>query len=546
VRYQFEQMDKVRHTLHRQRGLPVLLTLLCIIIADMTAPPVVIQAQMRIFNHGVSEATRKDVHIEGQTTHTKSHTMALRSETTHVTGQSMQSDPQTSHMHLHSKFVVPTSMIATFTEIRMPLGISLPIDITRGADNSYWVSDLQGNALDCVTNEGTIVSYALPTDNTEVEGITTGSDGEIWFAASNTIGHIRADGTITEFSLPRNNTSSLGLTSGPDGAVWFTEDTMNRIGRITTKGEVTEYGLPKSNSDPTDITQGPDGALWFVEPISDSIGRLSTSGILTEFPLPTKDANPFSITAGPNNALWFTERNTNTIGSLTPDGHFMEFVVPTATSVVGRIGKIGDGTLAFSEEKANQIGRINADGIITEFPLPMPDALPFSITNGGHGTVWFTETNIGQIGSITFPSVSTMQPDLSIQQQQTGTIPLQIGNHVEIAITIRNAASGAAITQKQAITFDEIIPAGLSDINVTGGPNWQINLTQSASPILIHGTYVGDAPVAPGATLAQITIGGTLSASAIPSLVTTGIVTIPNDSNLYNDIATDTITVATS
>ena len=546
MRYRFKQIGEVRQTFQKQKGLCILLALLWIICTDVTALPVTVQARMERSNHATNKANKRDIYIEGQTTQTKIYTASLQKRTTHVEGQSMQSDPQTSHMHPHSKFVVPSSMIATFKEIRMPLGITLPIDITRGSEGSYWVSDLQGNAIDNVHTDGAITSYTLPNDNDTVQGITTDNDGEIWFDASNNIGYIKADGTVTEFPIARHNTSSLGITSGPDGAIWFTEDMMNRIGRLTTKGDVTEYVLPQSNSDPTDITQGPDGALWFVESMSDRIGRLSTTGILTEFPLPTKDAYPFSIISGPNDALWFTERNTNSIGSLTPDGHFTEFNVPTSASVLSRIGNIGDGTLAFSEEKANQIGRINAEGMITEFPLPTDDALPFSIINGGPGTIWFTETNIGHVSSLTFPPVATTQPDLSIQQQHTGTAPLSIGKHADITVTINSTPSSAAITQEKAITLDEIIPAGLSNIHVIGGPDWRIILTQATSPSLIHGTYIGSYPIAPGTRLPQIVIGGTVSASAIPALITTGLITIPNNSNFYDDIATDKIIVATS
>ena len=497
-------------------------------------------------HHSTGKTIAKDIYIDGQTSYTKRYTVSTSSKTSHVDGQVQQSDPQTTRTHLHSKFVVPKSMIATVTEIRMPLGIALPIDIARGPDTAYWVTDLQGNSIDRVNNEGTITTYPLLTDNAGVEGITTGSDGALWFAESNSIGRIKTDGTITEYTLPRNNASSLGLTSGPDNAIWFTEDTMNRIGRISTNGNVTEYALPKPDSSPTGITQGPDGALWFVEPTGNRIGRITTNGMLTEFPLPTKDSVPFSITCGSNGALWFTERNANTIGSLTPTGHFTEFAVPTSTSVLSHIGNIGDGTLAFSEEKANQIGRINAEGAISEFPLPIPNAMPFSITNGGHGTVWFTETNIGQIGRITFPPVTPTQADMTIHQHYTEAAPSQIGKHIDIAISASNAASGAAVTQEKSVTIDTIVSAGLSSINVTGGPNWQIVFTSSTSPTFIHSTYIGKYPIAPGATLAPITISGALTASAIPNLIITGIITVPQDSNLYNNIATDTITTTTS
>ena len=116
MRYQFKQIDKLQQTLQKQRELLVLLALLCIICTSVTSPPIVIQAQVWMNHHSTGKTIAKDIYIDGQTSYTKRYTVSTSSKTSHVDGQVQQSDPQTTRTHLHSKFVVPKSMIATVTE----------------------------------------------------------------------------------------------------------------------------------------------------------------------------------------------------------------------------------------------------------------------------------------------------------------------------------------------------------------------------------------------------------------------------------------------
>ena len=62
--------------------------------------------------------------------------------------------------------------------------------------------------------------------------------------------------TIVEYALPSDTPRPTGITSGPDGNLWFAEQNTNNIGRITTAGVVTEFALP-ANSSPDYITSGP-------------------------------------------------------------------------------------------------------------------------------------------------------------------------------------------------------------------------------------------------------------------------------------------------
>src|ERR1035441_9673226 len=128
---------------------------------------------------------------------------------------------------------------------------------------------------------------------------------------------------ITEYAMPTGN-APWGITTGSDGALWFTEYYDNKIGRISTVGAITEYAIPTPNNQPNSITSGPDGALWFTEFFGNKIGRITTGGAITEYPVPTPGSNPTEIGMGPDGALWFTEQNGNKIGRITPGGAMTE------------------------------------------------------------------------------------------------------------------------------------------------------------------------------------------------------------------------------
>ncbi|MGO9470062.1 MAG: hypothetical protein ACLQVF_38675, partial [Isosphaeraceae bacterium] len=83
--------------------------------------------------------------------------------------------------------------------------------------------------------------------------------------------------TVTNFPIPLVEiVKPDGITTGSDGNLWFTENASGQIGRMTPAGVVTQFALPTvpppagspagtagTTPNPTAITAGPDGALWF-------------------------------------------------------------------------------------------------------------------------------------------------------------------------------------------------------------------------------------------------------------------------------------------
>src|SRR5262249_35681208 len=131
-----------------------------------------------------------------------------------------------------------------------------------------------------------------------------------------------------------------GITTGPDGNLWFTEANFGVIGRITPAGVITEV-VANVGSGPQEITTGPDGNLWFTEFNRSRIGRLTTAGAFTEFAAGiSTGSQPWGIAVGPDGNIWFAEAGTGAVGRLnlaqSPDEPTTPLRPSANTVVVGQ------------------------------------------------------------------------------------------------------------------------------------------------------------------------------------------------------------------
>src|SRR5260370_16632407 len=139
------------------------------------------------------------------------------------------------------------------------------------------------------------VTVEFPTVGGTPNGITAGTDGNLWFAESNSGGKIGqidpTTGIISEF--PGFAGSPFWITTGPDNNLWITEPAANMIGTMTlTTHVVTEFSVNTGGSSPDQIALGPDGFLWFTEFNSNPIGRITPSPDTTAFPSSPPTAPP--------------------------------------------------------------------------------------------------------------------------------------------------------------------------------------------------------------------------------------------------------------
>jgi streptogramin lyase len=312
-------------------------------------------------------------------------------------------------------------------------------------------------------------------------GITTGSDGALWFTntCSNKIGRITTSGFVTEYPIPLGD-DPHGITAGPDGALWFVDycgcGGPSYVGRITTSGSITLYPIPHGAEW---IAAGPDGALWFTAIYGGAIGRISTSGEVTEFPISncgSYGASPMGITPGPDGALWFTDQNCGLTGRITTSGSITQFAGSGRGIAVGP-----DGALWLANESEN-IGRLTTSGSYIQYSVPSAESFPYEIATGPDGNLWFTELGGNKIGKIIgvteAPLVSEIQP--ASGSERGGTEVHVAGSGFSGVTEVRFGATAAEFSIESPTSIVAVAPPGSGAVDVTVSTPGGTSATSSA------------------------------------------------------------------
>ncbi len=417
----------------------------------------------------------------------------------------------------------------------------------------------------------TVTDFPIPmVEIVQPDGITKGSDGNLWFTenATGRIGRMTPAGVFTEFALPAvpppagspagtagSTPAPTAITAGPDGALWFT-GIPGEIGRITTAGVVTEFAVPaipppagskpgtaSTPVTPTAITAGLDGALWFIG-VPGEVGRISTTGVVTEFAVPaipppagskpgtaSTPATLTAITAGPDGALWFTGV-PGEVGRITTAGVVTEFAVPAipppAGSSPGTAGTpatleditAGPDDALWFTGVPGEVGRITTAGVVTEYATPNfsppSNGIVTTITTGPDGNLWLTgNTAIGRITPTgTFTSFEVPGNFNTI----AGLTPGPGGN---LWFTEQEGSSfeqGDGSTTAEQPAVGEITPAGVTKLyalphETTLNPNLGVRTSPSVITTGPDGAlWFGD-----NGAIGRITTAGTIQQFPLPT-----------------------------
>jgi virginiamycin B lyase len=199
-----------------------------------------------------------------------------------------------------------------------------------GPDGNFWIPNSQSNnptpsrQIVKVTPSGVVTAYNPLLSGAYLEGIATGSDGNMWFTEFNAVGtsyleKITTSGTnATQYAATGSAQYPQFAIQGLDKNIWFTSCSGQSINKITTAGVVTSFpsSTPTSVTQPWGLTTGPDGAIWFASLVGGSgkLLRIPTNATaasqITSFPVPSK-GGVYWIATGPDGALWFTEWMNN-------------------------------------------------------------------------------------------------------------------------------------------------------------------------------------------------------------------------------------------
>jgi streptogramin lyase len=244
--------------------------------------------------------------------------------------------------------------------------------IVAGPDGRLWFGWKE--EVGTITTGGVLEGYGTESESS-IPDVIVGPGGKLWFgegtstgtriARMDTSGHV---GVGDEFTLPSGDGDLNAMTLGPDGNVWFTLGNPAAVGRITPTGAITIFPTPTAASLPFGIAAGPDGRLWFPERNSDKIGSIpttATSGAdITEYPLTHSNAGILYITAGPDSRMWFSE-NSGQIGAITTDA------TPSGGGTGGGTGGGSEETTGGGTEGTTGGGTKSGESLLTStFPAP--------------------------------------------------------------------------------------------------------------------------------------------------------------------------------
>ncbi|MGC1379791.1 MAG: hypothetical protein WA814_02065 [Candidatus Baltobacteraceae bacterium] len=210
----------------------------------------------------------------------------------------------------------------------IPTPNAQPYGIAAGPDNAMWFTELGSGKIgriDLATDA--ISEYSLPSGSQPYQ-ITLGPDGALWFTdyAGKGIGRMTTSHHFTAYGF--NSLLFLeGISTASDGGIWFTGSSSvyaELVGRIDPYTHVRKVWLyDKGGTRIPRFVVSRDSELWFTEQADATIGRFNlTTHKLSRYALPSGYSIPLGIALGSDDQLWFTEQDASpqdpAVGKLCP------------------------------------------------------------------------------------------------------------------------------------------------------------------------------------------------------------------------------------
>ena len=329
--------------------------------------------------------------------------------------------------------------------------------ITVGPDGNMWFAVYSDTALVRMTMSGTIREF--PWVNGPFYAADVASAGNKIFVtgAANSgpsIGIFTTHGAVTTISAGFCDNSIAGIAPSPDKkTVWFSEGAC--VGNLTPTGAIKTYRYPSnSNNGGGEITPGPDGNEWFVENGLGNVGYINVhSHAITEFTTNSPTGGTcglYDIATGSDGALYYpcnASGSTRYLGRMTTTGSQSYYLNTYGFS--GRFQDIWpgpDGNIWFSSfDNINNVPELGEFDIVTQtfsvFAAPDSSYVPMRIMQGPDGNVWGTN-EIGKVDVYVLNPLTVKPKSLSF----TGP-----GLQKTISVTEPGTSSWSATTSDAAV-----------------------------------------------------------------------------------------------
>jgi streptogramin lyase len=380
----------------------------------------------------------------------------------------------------------------TITEFQIKSANNHPGDMVVGADNNVWFIDQVGNKIGHVTHAGVITGFFIPQKASNTVSLTEGPDGAVWFteAGASMIGRLSSGLVFTHVLVPAGS-SPRGITTGSDGNLYYTLYGRHEVGRLnpTTKATLNTFATLPSGAGPTRIASGPDGNLWVTETAKNEVARITVpGGVVTQVALPAKAA-PSHIVAGPDGNMWVTEPGTNHVAKISTAA------TPAVTQISVPGGPTGitaggDGnTMWVTQSTGSAVARvIISPQSVKSFATPTKKSGPGGVVTGGDGNVWFSENaadKIGRLNAVSGHSSYVIVEDGRFSPKTQG-VPVSSGS-THKSTTVRWLFQGG---KSHSVTDSSGM--GLFDSTVSGPGTSFTHLFTTAGRFDYNSTAAGD------------------------------------------------------
>ena len=194
-----------------------------------------------------------------------------------------------------------------------PLGADA-YGITVGPDGNLWASQEIGVVkIDPAT--GAAVSTAIACGG--CRGITSGPDGRIWIVGTNALISVNPANTADQDANAITTANPKGMTTASDGLLWFADGDKVRSATAAAAPVLTDYTV---GGGVQDVGAGPGGQVAYANAGNNEVGLITPGGTPQRIPVGTSD--PFGVAFGADGAFWIARSSTDDLVRLATDGSF--------------------------------------------------------------------------------------------------------------------------------------------------------------------------------------------------------------------------------
>lgn len=112
-------------------------------------------------------------------------------------------------------------------------GLNYPSALTTGPDGKLWFTGVYQDEVGSLTTSGQARLFPLGDYNCSPEAIASG-DGSLWVPCSgeSRIYRVSTQGTLKSFAVPSDFSDLGGIVQAPDGSIWFTDLAHPLLGQL--------------------------------------------------------------------------------------------------------------------------------------------------------------------------------------------------------------------------------------------------------------------------------------------------------------------------